>query len=462
MGFSLVLLSAVVPLLVLLLPPTVVAKYVSTTASCTDGSDISWQTRVDWGAKRYQRATKTYVIDLRLVEWTANQGMTLTDSTVTTYSDGREIEVLRDKGWTDFDLGATSDSRNPQNPPFAPGTTKVAITLGKEGGSSTCTVVHRQPTTYRSDHPQASALGPSRSGLPWHSGVWLGGRFSAKSVDAFGRWRGRPADVVTTFAPRQNYNAIMSSGWGMETWEGFEGRLNYGLPLLPDDGTGDFRSIAAGDHDFVWRKVAQELQASGHGDSIIRVGWEPNSRSHRWLATAGTADEYKAAYRRVVQIMRTEAPGLTFDFNLNCGTGLEGSSDRLAPLTMLYPGDDVVDFVGCDIYDRWSTHAADDYQWRNVLRPSNGPGLQDVIDFARARGKGATIPEWGLARREGENNGGGDNPYYIRAMYEFFSANSDIIAFECYFDEPGSIQSSLFESDENRRAAAIYAQLWDK
>ena len=416
---------------------------------------------MQWGSKRYL-PDNTYVIDIKSVEWTADQGLTSTDSTVITYSNGRESEVWRDQAWTDFDFGTTFDSKNPSDPHFAPGTTKVVITLGKEGGGGPCTVLHLQPTTFPAESPKVRALGKSRSGLPWHSGAWLGGRFSAESLDDFARWRGRPADVVTTFAPRQNYTAIMSSGWGMSIWEGFEGRLNYGLPLLPDDGTGSLRSIGAGDHDFVWRTVAQELQASGHGDSIVRIGWEPNNRSHRWLATADTADQYRAAYRRVVKVMRAEAPGLKFDFNVNCGTGLEGSRDRLAPLTLLYPGDDVVDFIGCDIYDQWSTHAADDFEWRRVLRPLKGPGLQDVVDFARARGKGATVPEWGLAGNDGENNGGGDNPYYIRAMYGFFAANSDILAFECYFDEPRTqIQSSIFDSVTNPRAADAYTQLWD-
>jgi len=254
---------------------------------------------------------------------------------------------------------------------------------------------------------------------------------------------------------------MMSNGWGITTWEGYEAKLNYGLPLLPDDGTGSLRSIGAGEQDFVWRKIAQDLQASGHGDSIVRIGWEPNSRSHRWFTTASTARQYKAAYRRVAEVMRTEAPGLKFDFSVNCGAGLEGSDDRLAPLTMLYPGDDVVDMVGCDIYDWWSTRANDDVQWRRVLRPLRGPGLQDVVDFARGRGKGASIPEWGLATNEGGNNGGGDNPYYIEAMYKFLTANSDIIWFECYFDEPKpEMRSSLFTTNQNPEAAAVYARLW--
>jgi hypothetical protein len=202
------------------------------------------------------------------------------------------------------------------------------------------------------------------------------------------------------------------------------------------------------------------MKAAGHGNAIVRVGWESNLRDWRWQATSANSGEYKAAFRRVVTTMRAEAPGLLFEFGIGCGTGLSGSSDRLAPLTEVYPGDDVVDLVGCDIYDFWSTHATDDASLSKLLTPAHGPGMKDVADFARAHGKGASYAEWGLARNS--NGGGGDdNPYFISAMHNFFAKNSDVVAFECYFDEPaGYISSSLFGTGQNPQSSARYAELW--
>jgi len=254
---------------------------------------------------------------------------------------------------------------------------------------------------------------------------------------------------------------MMDDTWAFNAWAGFQGRLSYGLALLPNDGAGSLASIAGGNQDEVWRTIARNLKNNGRGDSIIRVGWEQNIKSWRWYTNASNAAQYKAAFRRVVDVMRAEAPGLKFDFDVNCGSKLDGSSDRLAPLKLVYPGDDVVDFVGCDIYDWWTTHATSDANLGNLLHPSSGPGVQDIVDFARSRGKGASFPEWGLSSRHDGNNGGGDNPYFISAMHRFFQNNKDVVAFECYFDEPRTaIRNSLQVNNQNPNAAASYARLW--
>jgi hypothetical protein len=250
--------------------------------------------------------------------------------------------------------------------------------------------------------------------------------------------------------------------WSISTWDGFAGKLNYALPLLPSSGEGSFESIAAGDQDVIWRRVAENLVAHDRGDSIVRVGWESNIRDWRWHVTTSNAEKFKAAFRRIVNVMRTEAPGLGFEFGVNCGSGLAGSSDRLAPLTMVYPGDDVVDLIGCDIYDWWTTHATNDAMWSSkVLRAPYGPGIQDITEFARTHRKGASFAEWGLAAPTNGNGGGGDNPYYIEAMFHFFSNNKDVVAFECYFDEPGpNMANSLYGTGQNPEASATYAKLW--
>jgi hypothetical protein len=303
-------------------------------------------------------------------------------------------------------------------------------------------------------------LGTPRSGLAWHSGAWVGGRFNTETINNFGKWRGRPADVVTAYAEHSSYAAMTGETWSIDTWKGFAGKLNYGLSPLPDDGAGSFESIAAGEQDAVWRKVAQNLKGHNREDSIVRIGWESNLKDWRWHVTASNAEEFKAAFRRIVTVMRAEASELRFEFGVGCGSGLDGAGGRLAPLTVPYPGDDVVDLIGCDTYDWWSTHATNDATWPNVLRAPHGPGIQDVVDFARDHRKGASFGEWGLATPS-NGDGGGDNPYYIEAMFRFFSKNKDVVAFECYFDEPASyIANSLYGTGQNPAASATYAKLW--
>lgn len=438
--------------------PATAAASVTTTGSCIDGGEVTWQTKVVWGAKYRQAGADR--VSVRVAGWTTEANRVPTDSTVTTYSNGVLGQQLTRTATVDYQLGKTYGYRNPANPLSVPGRTKVTITVGKDGdGKADCTVTHVQPSPV--EPTVTKTLGKTKSGLAWHSGAWLGGRFDAANAAKFGSWRGSSADMMTTYSPRNNYQTIANDSWSISTWKGFPGRLNYGLTMLPDDGAGSFASIADGKQDAVWRAVARNLSANGRGNSIVRVGWEANLRDWRWNVNTANAGQFKAAYRRIVQTMRREAPDLVFDFGIGCGSGLKGSTDRLAPLTLAYPGDDVVDIVGCDVYDWWTTHATSDASWGNVLHPNSGPGIQDVVTFARKHGKTASFPEWGLAKSTGGNNAGGDNPYFVKAMFEFFSANRSTVAYEAYFDEPDTyIRSSLFGARQNPKASAVYRRLW--
>lgn len=295
--------------------------------------------------------------------------------------------------------------------------------------------------------------------MPWTSGIWVGGEPSAARVAAFAEWRGARVDTVTTYPTYKTWDDMRNSEWSITVWNGFAGRLVYGLPLLPDDKDATYQQVIDGSHDDVFAGIASLLVDHGRGNSFVRVGLEANGDWFRWGAKASTAAEFKAAFQHVVQVMRAAAPKLTFVFDIACGRGLDGSSSRLAPLTALYPGDDVVDVVGCDSYDSFTARANNDGEWKRALAPPDGAGMQDVADFARSHGKKFAIPEWGLTAAGA--HGSGDNPYYIGAMHAFFTANAATLAFENYFNEPNTdLDSSLWNPDQNPKAAERYAQLW--
>jgi hypothetical protein len=315
------------------------------------------------------------------------------------------------------------------------------------------------------DSTKDSSSGPAvvhpevKPGAPWPSGAWVGGNSSTAAINTFGRWRAKPADTVTTYPAYDTWQQIIDSDWHVSNFKGFRGRLVYGLPLLPSKENATLTEVAAGDHDDVWRAVADTLVKRGRGDSFVRIGLEANGTWFKWGATADTAKDFVAAYRHVARVMAARAPHLRFVFDITCGAPLKGSDNRMASLEDLYPGDDVVDVVGCDFYDAWSTRIRSDSELASVEHPSAGPGLEDVVAFAKSHGKRFAVPEWGLTAVDA--HGSGDNPYFIQVMYEFFYVNRRYLAFENYFDETDSyISSSISRDGQNPKSAARYRQLW--
>ena len=182
----------------------------------------------------------------------------------------------------------------------------------------------------------------------------------------------------------------------------------------------------------------------------MRIGWEANGDWFRWSATARTAPQYIAAFRHIVAVLHSVAPDLLIDFDISCGVRLRGQKDRLAALTALYPGDDAVDIIGCDTYDWYNTKAQNEVGWQALIRPNDQVGIADVAEFARARGKGFSVPEWGLASPA--KDGVGDNPFYVEKMRSFFEANADVLVLESYFSDPEtSLASCRFGTDLAQR-----------
>lgn len=336
---------------------------------------------------------------------------------------------------------------------------------GTSPSPSASTVTPVPPPSPRSTKPPGlerarELLGAPRSGGTWLSGIWAGGdAATGERVERFGQWRETPVDAITMYPATDTWEIIRTSNWHIETFGTSPAILAYGLPLLPNNSGDTLADVARGERDDIFRQIATLLLTNGRGNSIIRVGWEANGAWFPWNTTVDTADEYRAAFRRVVGVMKQQAPDLVFDFDIGCGVKLRGQTDRMDALTKLYPGDDVVDLIGCDTYDWHHTKSLDEHGWTATQRPSDSPGIADVADFARAHGKGLTVPEWGLASPA--EGGPGDNPYFIAKMRGFFEANADILVLESYFSEPTtSLANSIWEPDQNPRSSKEYARLW--
>jgi Glycosyl hydrolase family 26 len=208
-------------------------------------------------------------------------------------------------------------------------------------------------------------------------------------------------------------------------------RLAIGQAMIPRaEATGNWRERGAnGDFDAHITTLGRNLVAAGLGDAIIRLAPEANGDWHHDNVGADADDfaAWRKFWARWVKTMRA-VPGarFTFDWNLNAGF-------RALPLEAIYPGDDVVDIVGLDVYDRAGQPLPDpqtEARWTAIA--SQPGGVAEIVSFARARGKPLSIPEWGL--QAGEDGGGGDNSRFVEAVADLVADQP--VVYQSYFNNP--------------------------
>ena len=292
-----------------------------------------------------------------------------------------------------------------------------------------------------------------RSGLPWASGV-------NKPVQEFGRWRGRPVDFRTVF-------------FGTKTWDHIRGSANgrpgmqtvVGLAMLPYSHAGQLRQCAAGAFDAPIRAIRDNMLNKGWKGSYLRLGWEANrvagsrGKAFAWAAQ-GDGSTWRACFRRWVGILNPGTKNFRIVWNMaNQGT-FKGSIEKL------WPGNDVVDVVGSQFYDRCPPiTSSGEFQRRVNARDKYGnpAGPKSWLEWAKARGKKWALPEWGIGgSRTICKAHGFDNPVFMREMFNFLRANAGNVAFESYFNGADSNTGShvIYPVGPNPRSSAVYQQLW--
>jgi hypothetical protein len=157
---------------------------------------------------------------------------------------------------------------------------------------------------------------------------------------------------------------------------------------------------------------------------------------------------YVGAYRHVVGLMRS-VPGASFTFDWCCAWG---PTEIVAE--SVYPGDDVVDIIGMDIYGRYYAPADGDeaHDWNTSLTSVNG--LNWLVSFAQAHGKSLSLPEWGTGEwfvNDG-GNGRGDDPVFIESVAHFLTANRAL--YSDYWDYSDSVYDSAVSDGEHPHAGA--------
>ncbi|ETA03703.1 hypothetical protein ThrDRAFT_00689 [Frankia casuarinae] len=313
-----------------------------------------------------------------------------------------------------------------------------------------------QPERPRAPRPSPtttppSAVEPAPSGLGWVSGA--NGNFPA-DVTAWAAWTRRPVDLAIVFTDRANWPSITTASWpvGAFTRAAFPGELSVAQPLYPQNG--NEQACARGEYDGYWAQFGQTLSKYGRGDAYVRLGWEFNGDWFWWHVRDPQA--WKSCFQHAATAIRSTAPHVKIDWNMTAHRdSLPGSG---ADVWSAYPGDAYVDVVSIDSYDSYPASTTEQVWTRQCQQRS---GLCTVAAFARAHGKRFAVPEWGLVRSTG---GGGDNPFYIEKMHEFFAANAGLLAYEAYYNnaEADNVQSSLHNPNLSPNSSRRYLGLFGK
>lgn len=283
------------------------------------------------------------------------------------------------------------------------------------------------------------------------------------NYDTYGPWLNRTAIWGEDFMPIQRWDQLQGQKWQLGTWgpwvQKVPGRrFVLSLPILvgtwdgkgPASGPGAGEPVsleegAKGTYNIYFQRLAENLVKYGLGETIVRVGWEFNGGWYIWrVQNAGKAQAFAGYFRQIVQTMRA-VPGaekLTFVWN----PAMEPHWSY--PPEKAWPGDDVVDYIGLDVYDQcWAPNTYPIPQdateeealtrqkrvWNTITNNEKTYGLPYWVKFAATHNKPLAIPEWGVCNRK-DKHGGGDNSFFIEEMFRFIYNPANNVAFECYFD----------------------------
>jgi hypothetical protein len=249
-------------------------------------------------------------------------------------------------------------------------------------------------------------------------GVFLAGA----SVTNYESWLGRPVETVGAYVAKTTWNNFDRSS--VKQWTGSGKQLVVGVPMLMINEPGSLAAGARGAYDGHFRGLAARLVREGQPNAILRVGWEFNGGWFPWRADRDPK-AFAAYWRRIVTTMRSVpgAQGLRFDWN-------PGAGPQFVPVDA-YPGDEYVDVIGYDVYDRTYGPRFHDpaARWDNYLhRPY---GLEWLANFANAHGKPISFPEWGVTHNH-VRGVQADNPTFIRGMAQFIRTHN--VEYHNYFN----------------------------
>jgi hypothetical protein len=168
----------------------------------------------------------------------------------------------------------------------------------------------------------------------------------------------------------------------------------HGYPVVIDlqhvqPGYPDLHAAAIGDYDTDYRRTvaalvpyAKEIYAV-RIDSEFNGSWAVSTPFKGWRRVSRST--WIAGFRRLALMVREALPNAKIIWNPAIG--------QHDPFPY-YPGDDVVDVIGPDVYCNPAHYGSPAACWRDDLNGANGANLTAFARFAQKHRKALGFPEW--------------------------------------------------------------------
>jgi hypothetical protein len=197
--------------------------------------------------------------------------------------------------------------------------------------------------------------------------------------------------------------------------------LQHVQPSYPD-----FHLAATGGYDKYYRQTVAALAPYAKEIYAVRIdsefngGWAVSTPFKGWRAVPSST--WIAGFRRLALMVRQALPNAKIIWNPNIG------QNNPFPY---YPGDDIVDLIGPDVYCNPAYNRSPAACWSDFLDGANGVNLNAFASFAKAHQKALAIPEWADLFGDG---------VFIRLMQEWMDQHDVVL--QAYWDSGDELGST--------------------
>lgn len=157
-----------------------------------------------------------------------------------------------------------------------------------------------------------------------------------------------------------------------------------------------YKAIAAGTYDHVYADTLHAWAKAGYKEVHVRPDYEYNGNWMPWgPGNSGAATRFTdfiSAWRRVANVLKAQAK--LDDIVVKTVWNPSLVAGMAWDVTLCYPGDDVCDIHGIDLYGPFYANPGTNRQsfWEN---PPGGWGWNKAVAFAKLHGKPLSLPETG-------------------------------------------------------------------